>query len=107
MFPRFESSGHVVMAAPHIAQNLVPDAEYFPQLTHSDEVGVAWFTTTCVADSLVSAQTRATTQPTIVQPSKKFNQKIAVAFPLLRPTIAGMKYRNREIRQRMRTKMGI
>ena len=39
------------------------------------------------------AHTRVPTQPTMVQPRKKFSQKIARAFLFFRPTIAGMKYR--------------
>jgi len=40
---------------------------------------------------------KAATQPTKVQPSKKFSQKIALEFRFFRPTIAGRKYRSPQI----------
>lgn len=41
--------------------------------------------------SIVQAHTRAMTQPSRVQPRKKFSTKMAVKFAFFRPTMAGIK----------------
>src|ERR1700730_3696926 len=85
---------HDPICAPHVLQNFTPAFEYFPQLEQRTEVGMGWFTITCVGTgSFVTAQMKATIQPATVQPSKRFSQKIALEFLFLRPTIVGRKYR--------------
>jgi hypothetical protein len=77
-----------------MAQYRDPAWLYLPHLEQwSDDAGT-WLTITRAGSSFATAQTIATTHPTIVQPRRRLSVKIAVAFVLRRPTIDGRKYMN-------------
>lgn len=56
-----------------------------------------------IGASFVNAQIRATIQPMTVQPTNKFNQKIARAFRLPQPMIDGTKYAQSPINRKTNT----